>query len=360
MLQRQLVGIANQVVAAESRRGHHHGGLGMVEVGDERIGHAELVGGEYELIGPAFKLLQQSVGAGSGLGGTGRADTHGADAVPGALGIVHYLAGLGCDKHLLGVHLVLGQVFHLNRVEGTQSAMNRDVGKAIAAYLHHLHQLLAEVQTRRRGSDGSLVLGIDSLEVLHVVGLGRAAVHDVAGQRSLAQVEQLALELIVRAVVEESQRATAARGVVDHLGHHWPVVVEEQLVADAYLAGRLHQHVPEAQLLVQLAQQEHLNLRVGLLLRAVQTGGEHLRVVEDEGVALVEVVADVAEGHVLIRVGSRLVLLEEVYPIAFPVDDHEPALVSAVNALYGAVFILEDAVWRIECHQLLGEFEFKL
>ena len=73
----------------------------------------------------------------------------------------------------------------------------------------------------------------------------------------------------MRAVVEEAQRASAARSVVDYLCHHRSAVVKEELVAYSYLARRLYEDVPQAHFLVQLTQQKHLNLGVGLLLCTV-------------------------------------------------------------------------------------------
>ena len=52
-------------------------------------------------------------------------------------------------------------------------------------------------------------------------------------------------------------------------------------------------------LLVEFAQQKHLNLGTRLLLVAIEFGGEHARVVEDEHILVVEVVQDVLEHLVL-------------------------------------------------------------
>ena len=71
-------------------------------------------------------------------------------------------------------------------------------------------------------------------------------------------------------------------GVVDHFGYQQVVVAEVELVADADLAGRIDQYVPQAQLAVEFAQQEDFDFGARFLLVAVQTGGENLRVVEDE------------------------------------------------------------------------------
>ena len=97
------------------------------------------------------------------------------------------------------------------------------------------------------------------------------------------------------AVVEESQCAASAGGVVDDLCHHVSAFVEKQFVAYPYLSGRLHKHIPQAHLFVEFTKQEHLNLGVGLLLGAVETGGKHFGIVEYECIAFIKVVEDVPE-----------------------------------------------------------------
>ena len=102
--------------------------------------------------------------------------------VPLALGLVHYLASLVGDSHLLRAHLVLGEVFHLDGVETSQSAMHGDEREVHAFDLQAFHQLAAEVQTRCWCRDGALVFGIDGLEVLYIILCDGALVYDVTGQ----------------------------------------------------------------------------------------------------------------------------------------------------------------------------------
>ena len=65
----------------------------MVEVGHKGIRHAKLVGREYELIGPALKLLQQTIGTDGSFGGAGGAYTNTADTMTIELRLVDNLAG---------------------------------------------------------------------------------------------------------------------------------------------------------------------------------------------------------------------------------------------------------------------------
>ena len=75
-------------------------------------------------------------------------------------------------------------------------------------------------------------------------------------------------------------------------------------------------------LLVELTQQEHLNVSSGLFLVAVELGREHLCVVEDEGVLVVEVVDDVLEDAVLNFT-------------SLAVQHHEPCLVAIGGGVHG-------------------------
>ncbi len=98
----------------------------------------------------------------------------------------------------------------------------------------------------------------------------------VARKRSLTQSEERTLEDIVIAIliIEETEGTATAGGIVDNLGYHLVDIIEEQLVADTDLAGRLYQYVPKAHLRIELTEQEHLNLGIGLLLGTIKTGWE--------------------------------------------------------------------------------------
>ena len=204
------------------------------------------------------------------------------------------------------------------------------------------------------------MLGVDGLEVLHVVSSSLTLVDDIARQRSSTQREQLSLELVVRTVVEETQRTASAGRIVDDLCHHGTVLLEEQLVADTYLTGRLYEHIPQAQFLVQLTQQEHLDLGIGLLLSAVETRREDFRVVEHDDIALAEIVHDIAEGQELTGVIAVTVLHIHVDSLALAVYDHHAAFVTMIHLLECSVFVFEDLVRRFQCNQVFRELKSEL
>ena len=166
-------------------------------------------------------------------------------------------------------------------------------------------------------------------------------------------------------VVEKPERTPAARCIVDNLSHHSTAVVEEQLVAYAYLARRLHQNVPQPHLLVELAQQEHLYLGICLLLRTVQARRENLCIIEDESVVLVEIVEHVAEVEILpfYRLSVRI-LPEHVDGLRLAMDNHQPAFVTSCHTerlcLSFRVCKLAHGTVRIKCDLFFRQFEFKL
>lgn len=120
---------------------------------------------------------------------------------------------------------------------------------------------------------------------------------------------------------------------IDDLRHDGVVFAEVELVANADFPCRLYQHIPEAKLLVELAQEEHLDVRPRLLLIAEEACGKHLRVVEDEHIVFVEVVQEVDEVAVL-------------YLAAVAVK-HEQAAVVAVRS-------------GIFCNMVFGKVELEL
>ena len=261
---------------------------------------------------------------------------------------------------------MLGEVFHLDGVKVAQSAVDSQEGALDTPDFHDFHQLTTEVQPRGRSGYSTFVLGIDGLEIFHVIGIGRTMVHDITGKWCLTQSKELALEHIVRTVIEEAQGAATAGGIVNHLCHHRSVVLKEELVADTDFAGGLHQHIPKAQLLIELTQKEHLNLGVGFFLGTIKTGGEHARIVEDEDVTLIKIVDDITEGHILgvaLSISQAIsfsILLVHVDGLALTVNHHQPAVVAAINLFHCSVGIVERTEYGFHGNLRLWQFEFEL
>ena len=85
-------------------------------------------------------------------------------------------------------------------------------------------------------------------------------------------------------------------------------------------------------LLVELAQHEDLDLRVGLLFCAIQASREHLGVVQHERVALAKVVEHIAEIKILsVYWLSLAIFLKEFYLSAFAMKHHEARLITTID-----------------------------
>lgn len=117
---------------------------------------------------------------------------------------------------------------------------------------------------------------------------------DIAA-RSLSQRIQCFLELVVRAVIQETQGTSAGSSVVNHFGHHGIIVTKIKLVTDTDLTGRIYQHIPQAKFLIQLAQQKYLDTGTGLFLISIQTRRENFRIIKDKHIFIIKIVQDILE-----------------------------------------------------------------
>ena len=307
-----------------------------MEVGDEGVGHRELIRREDELVGPAVEGADLFLGRDVGLEGAGHRHADGEDLVAARLGAVDRGGGLLGDRELLGVHLVLGEVFHVHVVEMGVAHIEGQEGGVDVADLHFLEEDLAEVQAGRRAGHGTLLRREDGLEALFV-NLFRVGADPLGNGQGAHLVEGLA-EFLVGTVEEEAERAAAGGRVVDDLGHQAVVLTEIELVADADLAGGIDQHVPEALVAVELAQQEDVDLGAGLFLVAAHPGGEHFGVVEHEQVVRRGVLDDILENPVLDFAGVL-------------VQHHQAAFVPLGGRVFGDQF-------RGKFKSELGKFHF--
>ena len=299
-----LIGVHRLVVAAEGCLGHQHDGVGHVEVGHQGVAGGALVGREQELVGPAPIGLDVAVHTHAGLKSAQHRGADGADLVAAVAQAVDFFGEFDADVHFLAVHTVLGKVLDVDVAVAAQADVHGEEVAVDVADFHAAHQFAREVQTGGGSHHGAFLAGEDGLVTLGVLGFGVAG--DVVGQGRVALVVQVFLELVVVAVIEETQGAAARGGIVDDLGHHRVVKPEVELVADANLAGGLHEHIPQLVVGIEFAQQEHLDTCSRLLLVAEEFGGEDLGVVEYKQVMGVEVVKYVLE-HFMFNLVALLV-----------------------------------------------------
>ena len=106
----------------------------------------------------------------------------------------------------------------------------------------------------------------------------------------MAEAADVFVELLVGAVKKETHSAATRSGVVDHLGHQRLVGAEIQLIADTYLAGGIHNYIPQPHFLVQFTLQEHGDFGTGFFLFAIEQSGEYLGIVGHHHVASIQIV----------------------------------------------------------------------
>ena len=230
---------------------------------------------------------------------------------------------------------MLREVFHVGAAEVAQAAVERDVGKVDALDFHALHDLAGEVHAGGGGGDCAFVFGKDALEAFQVFRLALAAYEAWNGR--FAEGVERTLELVVVAVVEEAECAAAARGVVDNFRHDGVVFAEIEFIAYSDFPRGIYQHVPQAQFLVEFAQEEYLDSCAGFFLVAVEACGEHLGVVEHENVVLVEEVEDILEHAVL-------------YLARLAVEHHHAAFVSMRRGILGNLLLRQVKLKLGEFH----------
>ena len=235
-------------------------------------------------------------------------------------GLVHDPAGGFFDPVIFSVHFVFAQIFHFDRPESAQAGMEGGFGETNAFDLKAFDQFFTEMKPRGRSSYGAFMLGIYGLVAFFVFGFGLAL--DVFRQGGFSQCLQHHAKLLVGTIPEETDRTSAAGGIVDHFGHQFVAFTEIELIAYADLPGRIHDHIPKAVSLVQFAKQEYLDLGAGFFLTAVHTGWKYLRVVHHKHVLVIKIINDVFEMTVLDLAGLS-------------VDDHHPAVFSFFGGLLG-------------------------
>ena len=230
------------------------------------------------------------------------------------------------------------------------------------------------MKTGSRSSYSTLYLSENTLEIVHIILCSvmiLTCIDNVARKRSLAQSEERTLEDIMTAIliIEETEGTATAGGIVDNLGNHLVDIIEEKLVADTDLAGRLYQYVPKAHLWIELAEQEHLYLGIGLLLGTVKTGWENLGIVEDEGIALFKEIHDILElQEYWIAIGINHILAVFIFLVHLDgftllVENHESGLVAASNlecTFTTSRFYHVLCLMWIKCHLIFWQLKVKL
>ena len=154
----------------------------------------------------------------------------------------------------------------------------------------------AVAQPRRRAGDGSVFLRVDVLVAILVALLRRAL--DVRRQRHGAQFVQQSHKI---ARISEFYVAGPLFPMTRDFGPQFAVLAENNGISGVESTSRTHERLPDVPF--EPSGQQKLDLCPGALLRAEQSGRQHLRVVEHEAVARIQVIQHVVEMFMFQRPG---------------------------------------------------------
>ena len=100
VLQSLFIGMHGIVITTKGGGEHQERRVRQVEVREHRVSYVEFLGGEDELIGPTFKLLNAIVGAARSFEGTLYGSAYGQDLAIFVLCLIDNATTIGLYKHL--------------------------------------------------------------------------------------------------------------------------------------------------------------------------------------------------------------------------------------------------------------------
>ena len=272
-----------------------------MEIRDERIHDLEFVPRIDKDRGIVAARVNNAVIGGSTLDGAaaGRADADDSFAVP--VCFIDEVGRLRRDLIPLCVHVMLAHIIDLDRTESPEADMQCHIGKIYALRADFVEQFLCEMKSCRRCRRGAVKFRIDGIVHLRILEL----VRDVRRERHLAETVENLLE---NSIIMEFYNPVA---VVDdiHNFRRERAVSKGHFCARAKLLAGTHQCLP---LIAGTAlQEQYFHVRSCICFRPQESCRDDLRVVENEGLAGLQIIDDVAE--------------DPVFQLScLPVDTHKP------------------------------------
>ena len=218
----------------------------------------------------------------------GGSDSENASAV--FLCIVYELRRSPGQHIVLGVHMVILDIFRLNGSECSETYMKGDESDAHTLFAQGVKELGSEMQSGGRGGGTAALTGIDRLVSVVVFEL----FGDVVRQRHLSYLIE---QLEKHAVICKLCKAVAVRQNVNNLGEEH--IMESEPVTLSRFFARTRNNLPDIVALIVEKQKLYNGARV--YPRAVETCGKHLGIVENEAVARLYILHDIAEYIVFYR-----------------------------------------------------------
>ena len=217
---------------------------------------------------------------------------------------------------------MLVHVHFLYGTKGAQTHVQQHGDDGHTLLPHLFQQLGGKMQTRCGGGGRAFGLGVDRLIAVLV---GQLLV-DIRGQRHLAQLVQ---QLFEHALIGEAHHAAAGFLHVFHDGAMQQPIAEAAHRTRLQPTARTHQRFPVRG--VDAAKQQHLHGYAGVLLHAQQTGGDDLRLIDDQRVTGIQIVHNVVK--MLMLNGARV-----------PVQHHQAAV---IPGLHGEELLSSSGSWAI-------------
>ena len=120
---------------------------------------------------------------------------------------IHDVHDISVHDHLLRIHLMLGQIFHIDFAEVAQTGMQCQESELAILDLQTLHQLTAEMKTCSGSHNCTFFRRKNILITIFVIRFYRTV--DIFRQRSFPQCVQCLFKFIMVPVIKETQGTAA-------------------------------------------------------------------------------------------------------------------------------------------------------
>ena len=174
-----------------------------MEVRNHTGRHTEVIRRENELISPPFKLFQVTVCTDSCFDSAHHGGTDCTNLSSVIFCRIHDIHDIPVHDHLLRIHLMLGQVFHIDFAEITQPGMQCQISKLAILNLQTFHQFTTEMKTGGGSHNRSFFRRKNILITIFVIRFYRTV--DIFRQRGFTQCIQCLFKFIMVPVIKETQ-----------------------------------------------------------------------------------------------------------------------------------------------------------
>src|SRR5690606_38598882 len=122
-------------------------------------------------------------------------------------------------------------------------------------------------------------------------------------KRSFPQGVYRLIKLLISPVKQKPDCSSPRGGIVYYLSHQI-TITKVELIPHPYFSGRVNQHVPKPQLLIQFPQKKNFNFGTCFFLVAIKPCRKNLGIVGNEDITLIKIIDDVLE-HLMFDSPSR-------------------------------------------------------